>query len=92
MEGGSGGGSAGGGGVGEWRGDDFAGGGQLEGKVHHCLATTQGLKVENCWTPLPPEVDSMAELVLDEVVGCCSPRAYRPGLSWSRRGLVVGEG
>ena len=30
----------GGGGVRGWRGDDFTGGGQLEGQVQHCSATT----------------------------------------------------
>ena len=62
-----------GGGVGGWRWDDFTGGGKLEGQVQHCLAITPGLQVEGCWTPLPPEVDGMAELVLDETVGSCRP-------------------
>ena len=56
------------------------GGGQLEGEVQHCSASTEGLQVEDCWTPLPPEVGSMVELVLYEMVGCCRPRA-----SWPRR-------
>ena len=68
----------------------------MEGQVQHCLAITPGLQVEDCWTPLPPEVDSMAELVLDKVVGCCRPKASRPrrhpGSSWSRHVLVLGEG
>ena len=42
-----------GGGVGGWRGDDFTGGGKLEGQVQHCSATAQGLQVEDCWTSLP---------------------------------------
>ena len=46
-------------GVGVWRGDDFTEGGQLEGQVQYCSATTQGLQVKHCWTPMPPEVDSM---------------------------------
>ena len=68
------------GGDGGRRGDNFAGGGELEGEVQHCSASTQGLQVEGCWTPLLPEVGSMVELVLDELVGCCRPRA-----SWPRR-------
>ena len=71
----------------------------MEGQVQHCLAITPGLQVEGCWTPLPPEVDGMAELVLDETVGSCRPRASsrprrHPGSSWSRHVLVLelGEG
>ena len=79
-------------------GDDFTGGGKLEGQVQHCSATAQGLQVEDCWTSLPPEVDSLAELVLDKTVGCCRPRASRPrrrrhpGRNWSCSRLVLGEG
>ena len=92
-------GSPGDGGDGGRRGDNFTGGGQLESEVQHCLAITPGLQVKDCWTPLSPEVDGMAELVLDEIVGSCRPRASsrpwrHPGSSWSRHVLVVvlGEG
>ena len=89
-------GSPGDGGDGGRRGDNFTGGGQLEGEVQHCSASTQGLQVEDCWAPVLPEVGSMAELVLDEAVGSCRPRASRPrrhpGSSWSRHVLVLGEG
>ena len=71
-------GSPGDGGDGGRRGDNFTGGGQLEGEVQHCSASTQGLQVEDCWAPLLPEVGSMAELVLDKAVGSCRPRASRP--------------
>ena len=90
-------GSPGDGGDGGRRGDNFTGGGQLEGEVQHCLAITPGLQVEDCWTPLPPEVDGMAELMLDDIVGSCRPRASSrprrcPGSSWSRHILELGEG